>query len=121
MRYFCSRVDWTLFFENSNEEKIVVNQSNYQNMLENYFLPKLCNRVGNRFDEQILCKLARHLIRLRKRWIFGKFFGEKIISIKSEDIWPPYCPDLNPCDYFLWGFLKDRVFSENIGNVSILK
>jgi hypothetical protein len=65
--------------------------------------------------------LARHLIRLRKRWIFGKFFGEKIISIKSEDIWPPYCPDHNPCDYFLWGFLKDRVFSENIGNVSILK
>jgi hypothetical protein len=28
---------------------------------------------------------------------------------------------LNPCDYFLWGFLKDRVFSENIGNISLLK
>jgi hypothetical protein len=33
----------------------------------------------------------------------------------------PYSPDLNPCDYFLWGFLKDRVYSENIGNVSLLK
>ena len=24
--------------------------------------------------------------------------------------WPPYSPDLNPCDFFLWGFLKDNVF-----------
>jgi hypothetical protein len=23
--------------------------------------------------------------------------------------WPPYCPDLNPCDYFLWDFLKNTV------------
>ena len=25
--------------------------------------------------------------------------------------WPPWTPDLNPCDYFLWGYLKDKVFS----------
>jgi hypothetical protein len=25
--------------------------------------------------------------------------------------WPPCSPDLNPCDYFLWGYLKDKVFS----------
>lgn len=24
--------------------------------------------------------------------------------------WPPYSPDLNPCDYFLWGYLKDRIY-----------
>ena len=24
--------------------------------------------------------------------------------------WPPYSPDLNPCDFFLWGYLKDRVY-----------
>lgn len=24
--------------------------------------------------------------------------------------WPPRSPDLTPLDYFLWGFLKDRVF-----------
>ncbi|GFU66102.1 uncharacterized protein TNCV_2857751 [Trichonephila clavipes] len=23
--------------------------------------------------------------------------------------WPPYSPDLTPCDYFLWGTLKDIV------------
>jgi hypothetical protein len=24
--------------------------------------------------------------------------------------WPPRSPDLTPCDFFLWGFFKDRVF-----------
>jgi hypothetical protein len=33
------------FFENSNEERITVNQLNYQNMVENYFVPKLRDLV----------------------------------------------------------------------------
>ena len=24
--------------------------------------------------------------------------------------WPPRSPDLTPCDYFLWGYVKDQVF-----------
>ena len=24
--------------------------------------------------------------------------------------WPPRSPDLTPCDFFLWGYIKDRVF-----------
>jgi hypothetical protein len=27
--------------------------------------------------------------------------------------WPPYSSDVNPCDYFLWGFLKDTVSKNN--------
>ena len=27
--------------------------------------------------------------------------------------WPPYSPDLNPCDFFLWGYLKDTVYGKN--------
>ena len=25
-------------------------------------------------------------------------------------MWPPRSPDLNPCDYFLWGYLKSKVY-----------
>ncbi len=110
------------FFEDSNEKKIVVNQSNYQNMIENYFVPELRNKVGNNFDEQIFMQDGASPHTAKKTMeLLEKFFGEKIISNKSVDFWPPYSPDLNPCDYFLWGFLKDRVFSENIGNISLLK
>ncbi|GBM34580.1 Transposable element Tcb1 transposase [Araneus ventricosus] len=27
--------------------------------------------------------------------------------------WPPYSPDLTPCDYFLWGTLKDIVYPKH--------
>jgi len=25
-------------------------------------------------------------------------------------VWPPRSPDLTPCDFFLWGLVKDTVF-----------
>ena len=25
----------------------------------------------------------------------------------------PYSPDLNPCDFFLWGYIKDYCYFEN--------
>ena len=26
-------------------------------------------------------------------------------------MWPPRSPDLNPCDFFLWGYLKSVVYN----------
>jgi inhibitor of nuclear factor kappa-B kinase subunit alpha len=37
-------------------------------------------------------------------------FGDRIIS---SDIWPAGTPDLNPCDFFFWGCLKNKVYSSN--------
>ncbi len=42
---------------------------------------------------------------------------KKLLVLKWEDFWPPYSPDLNSCDYFLSGFLKDKVFSEKITQI----
>jgi len=33
--------------------------------------------------------------------------GKKFLA---EGTWPARSPDLNPCNYFLWGYLKDRVY-----------
>lgn len=35
--------------------------------------------------------------------------------------WPPYSPDLNPCDFFLWGYLKDEVYCNNPKSIEELK
>ena len=35
----------------------------------------------------------------------------KFIDIRIA--WPPYSPDQNPCDFFLWGALKDTVHRNN--------
>ena len=38
-------------------------------------------------------------------------FKAGIISNKSEIQWPPSSPDLSPLDFFLWGYLRDLVYS----------
>jgi hypothetical protein len=35
-------------------------------------------------------------------------FGDQVI-----DQWPPRSPDLKPCDFNLWGMLKDKVYVNN--------
>lgn len=35
--------------------------------------------------------------------------------------WPSNSPDLNPCDFFLWGYLKEKVFAENPKTLEELK
>jgi len=49
-------------------------------------------------------------------------FGAQLICKNSEHSWPPYSPDLAPPDYFLWGFLKAKVYSNgNFTNLEDLK
>ena len=35
--------------------------------------------------------------------------------------WPSYSPDLSPPDFFLWGYLKDRVFKDRPKTIPELK
>jgi hypothetical protein len=35
-------------------------------------------------------------------------FGDQVI-----DQWSPRSPDLNPCDFYLWSMLKDKVYVNN--------
>ena len=42
---------------------------------------------------------------LPNRWIGRQ--GANDLALFS---WPPRSPDLTPCDFFLWGFIKDTVY-----------
>ena len=46
------------------------------------------------------------------------FFGDRVIS---KGLWPPRSPDLTPPDYFLWGYLKGRVYQNKPRNIDALK
>ena len=35
--------------------------------------------------------------------------------------WPAWSPDLSPCDVFLWGYLKEKVFKHRPRSVEDLK
>ena len=40
---------------------------------------------------------------------------------RTDNPWPPYSSDLTPLDYFLWGYLKERVYEDNPGIIERLK
>lgn len=48
-------------------------------------------------------------------------FGDRVISRSSTFEWPPRSPDLTPADFWLWGFLKSRVYRHVPQNVLELK
>ncbi|GBM49949.1 hypothetical protein AVEN_22461-1 [Araneus ventricosus] len=35
--------------------------------------------------------------------------------------WPPRSPDITPLDFYLWGYVKQHVFSERINDINHLK
>ena len=42
---------------------------------------------------------------LQQRWIEHAAKGDNHLLP-----WPPCSPDLTPCDFFLWGFVKDSIY-----------
>ena len=46
------------------------------------------------------------------------FFGDRAIS---KGLWPPRSPNLTPPDYFLWGYLKGRVYQNKPQTIDALK
>ncbi|GBM88945.1 hypothetical protein AVEN_146637-1 [Araneus ventricosus] len=49
------------------------------------------------------------------------FGNVRIISRHFSTAWPPRSSDLNPCDFWLWGYLQDVVYGDPIANLAELK
>lgn len=52
-----------------------------------------------------------HSTRAVSQWLNGTF-GNKWIGRNTDPRWPPRSPDLTPLDFFLWGYLKQRVYKD---------
>ncbi|CAH2011084.1 unnamed protein product [Acanthoscelides obtectus] len=48
-------------------------------------------------------------------------FNDQWIGINGPIQWPPRSPDLNPLDYFLWGYLKNQICKRRYDNLDALK
>lgn len=105
------------FFEDQNGNTVTVNQINYREMIENFYLPELRG----------LSRRRNNNVRLRTQWfqqdgapphtanetrnLLRRHFPQRFISLHEDVEWPPYSPDLTPPDFFLWGYLKDRIYA----------
>jgi len=50
-----------------------------------------------------------------------ELFGNRVISRFGDIPWPPRSPDLSVCDFFLWGYLKNRVYTTRPRTMDELK
>ena len=48
-------------------------------------------------------------------------FQERLISRKCDVEWAPHSPNLNPPDFYLWGYLKDNAYQNNPQTIGELK
>lgn len=98
------------FFEDGDGKPINVNGENYCAMLSDFLIPELkrrkkCSKTVFQQDGA-----TSHVTKPVKELLTGTF-GSRIISRGFEFEWPPNSPDLSPLDFWLWGVLKDRVYT----------
>ena len=53
--------------------------------------------------------------------MLGTVFPEHVVPQNGNMQWPAQSPDLTACDYFLWGFLKSKVYVTMPRNINELK
>ncbi|GBN61523.1 hypothetical protein AVEN_122463-1 [Araneus ventricosus] len=55
------------------------------------------------------------------REFLGTIFPQRWIVRGAVMAWPPRSPDLMPLDFYLWGYVKQHVYSECINDSNHLK
>ena len=78
-------------------------------MLMKFYLPALRrHKVDNTIFQQDGAPPHYALVVRNK---LEEKFGGRVISRGFYNIWPPY-PDLDPCGFYLWGYLKSKLYAE---------
>lgn len=62
-----------------------------------------------------------HFARDAKRFLLATFTEDRVISRGCKFQWPSRSPDLNPADFWLWGYLKSRVYRNSPNTLVELK
>lgn len=107
------------FFENEAGATVSVNGVRYREMLTNFFWPEVdALDADDLYFQQdgATCHTSGETIELLRE----KFPG-RVISRNGDFNWPPRSCDLTPLDFFLWGYVKDKVYSNAPATIEALK
>ncbi|GBL81419.1 hypothetical protein AVEN_143703-1 [Araneus ventricosus] len=112
------------FFEEigpSGPVTCAVNGTRYETLLCNQLIPALQQRGC--VDSSIFMQdgAPRHNATPVKHLLNLHFGNDRIISRHFPTAWPPRSPDLNPCDFWLWSYLKDVMYGRQIENLAEFK
>jgi hypothetical protein len=93
-----------------------VTADSYLQLLQSFLWPAARYR-GRTFQQD---GAAPHYALSVRKWLDQKF-PDRWIGRRGPIEWPPRSPDLTPCDFFLWGWLKERVYRDQPASVSQLR
>ena len=107
--------------------KGIIDTVKYIEALDDELFPKIMSRGlgGADFDiwhqDGASCHISHQSMAFLGEQNFLAIVSKNATSEGSLE-WPPCSPDLNPCDAFLWGYLKARVWEEGVvGSVTELE
>lgn len=110
------------FFEEDGRS-VTINSERYLAMLEDFFEPKFeelseeTNLGDIWFQQDGATAHTAQVVMVKLR----QMFPARLVSRRGDVEWPPRSPDLSICDFFLWGYLKEKVFRSRPHNLEELK
>jgi hypothetical protein len=109
------------FFEDEAGRAVTVNSACYTETLCTFLEPEL-QRLG--VETQTLWfqqdGTMAHTVRTAMR-VLNQMFPARVISRRGNIEWPARSPNLNTCDFFLWGYLKSKVYEKKPRTTEDLK
>ena len=109
------------FEDEESGNTVTVNQERYREMIKK-FETALSTRSGLQAEVQWLMQdgATPHTANATMSAL-QESFGDRIISKKSTFQWAPRSPDLNPLDFYFWGYCKANVYRNKPNTVGMLK
>ena len=108
-------------FIEENGRNVTVTKERYVKVLEEFWkeveslYPSLLPRLWFQQDGA-----PAHTSIMAREWL-KNHFGTRVISRLTPFEWAPHSPDLSPPDFYLWGYLKDKVYANKPQNIVELK
>ena len=93
-----------------------VNGRTYRDMLERVAFPAVAHIYYHRFQNGVFNDVwwfqygAPPHGSLQVRQTLRQRFEDRVVALHHNVEWPPRSPDLTPLDFFLWGYLKNKVY-----------
>jgi len=99
-----------------------LNAASYEIMLRNQIIPAIRAITGENFENTWFQQdgAPAHYGRDVRAYL-DAVFVDRWIGRRGAIEWPARSPDLTPLDYFLWGYLKDRVYKTKPQNLAELQ
>ena len=106
------------FFEDEEGKAITGTSQRYTEMVNEFLSPNLPRNNATLWFREDGATAHAAVISIA---VFRRFFPQRVISRFGDVPWPPRSPDLTAPDFFLWGYLKSKVYSNRPTDLNTLK